>query len=177
MLVAWPFRGHDVTQWGAAPSWPLELAQNKLPLASPRPSCQKALIPSAHGLNFISWLATLPTLTWRSADSHLGVLVTKAVSIHEAAPFGSMSVQVHVVSNTALSGCRILVPCPGIEPVPLLVKAWSPNHWTAREVRTETFDKSINIRPCKSWSYIYHHTLLFQNNYSHKTFLPNKLFC
>ena len=29
--------------------------------------------------------------------------------------------------------CRILVPQPGIEPTPLAVKAWSPNHWTARE--------------------------------------------
>ena len=29
--------------------------------------------------------------------------------------------------------CRILVPQPGIEPRPLAVKAWSPNHWTARE--------------------------------------------
>ena len=28
---------------------------------------------------------------------------------------------------------RILVPQPGIEPVPLAVKAWNPNHWTARE--------------------------------------------
>ena len=28
---------------------------------------------------------------------------------------------------------RILVPPPGIEPRPLALKAWSPNHWTARE--------------------------------------------
>ena len=27
----------------------------------------------------------------------------------------------------------ILVPQPGIEPRPSAVKAWSPNHWTARE--------------------------------------------
>ena len=72
--------------------------------------------------------------------------------------------------------CGILVPYPGIEPFPLLVKAWSPIHWKAREVRTETFDKRINIRLCKSWSYIYHHILLFLNNYSRKTFFPNKLF-
>ena len=26
-----------------------------------------------------------------------------------------------------------LVPLPGIEPGPSAVKAWSPNHWTARE--------------------------------------------
>ena len=31
---------------------------------------------------------------------------------------------------------RILVPRPGIEPVPPTVEAWSPNHWTAREVLT-----------------------------------------
>ena len=29
--------------------------------------------------------------------------------------------------------CRILVPRPGIEPGPLAVDAWSPNHWVARE--------------------------------------------
>ena len=28
----------------------------------------------------------------------------------------------------------ILAPRPGIEPVPPAVEAWSPNHWTAREV-------------------------------------------
>ena len=30
--------------------------------------------------------------------------------------------------------CGILVHQPGIEPVPPAVEAWSPNHWTAREV-------------------------------------------
>ena len=30
--------------------------------------------------------------------------------------------------------CRILVPRPGIEPVPPAVEGWSLNHWTAREV-------------------------------------------
>ena len=29
--------------------------------------------------------------------------------------------------------CGILVPPPGIEPGPSVVKAQSPNHWTARE--------------------------------------------
>ena len=29
--------------------------------------------------------------------------------------------------------CRILVPSPGTEPVPLAVKVWSPNHWAATE--------------------------------------------
>ena len=31
--------------------------------------------------------------------------------------------------------CGILVPRPGIEPVPPVVEAWSLNHWTAREVQ------------------------------------------
>ena len=30
--------------------------------------------------------------------------------------------------------CGILVPQPGIKPVPPAVKAWSLNHWTAKEV-------------------------------------------
>ena len=29
--------------------------------------------------------------------------------------------------------CRIFVPQPGIESGPTTVKAWSPNHWTAKE--------------------------------------------
>ena len=32
---------------------------------------------------------------------------------------------------TRLAG--ILIPRPGIEPVPPAVEMWSPNHWTARE--------------------------------------------
>ena len=32
------------------------------------------------------------------------------------------------------TACRILVPRPGIEPVPSAVEAWSLNHWTTREV-------------------------------------------
>ena len=31
------------------------------------------------------------------------------------------------------SACRILALRPVIKPGPLAVKAWSPNHWTARE--------------------------------------------
>ena len=30
--------------------------------------------------------------------------------------------------------CGILVPLPGIEPAPLTLGVWSPNHWTTREV-------------------------------------------
>ena len=32
-----------------------------------------------------------------------------------------------------LAACGILVPRPGIEPVPSTVRAQSPNHWTTRE--------------------------------------------
>ena len=38
-----------------------------------------------------------------------------------------------VLFLTIASGCRILVPQPGIKPAPLAVKAWHPNHWTAKE--------------------------------------------
>ena len=36
--------------------------------------------------------------------------------------------------------CRILVPQPGIEPLPPAVEVWSLNHWTTREVLSELFD-------------------------------------
>ena len=31
------------------------------------------------------------------------------------------------------TACGILVPWPGVEPLPPAVEAWSPNHWTTRE--------------------------------------------
>ena len=35
--------------------------------------------------------------------------------------------------------CIILIPQPGIEPVPLAAKALSPNHWTTSEFPSFTF--------------------------------------
>ena len=32
-----------------------------------------------------------------------------------------------------LTACGILVPRPGIEPVPPAVEVWNPKHWTTRE--------------------------------------------
>ena len=34
------------------------------------------------------------------------------------------------------AACGILIPRPGMEPVPPAVGAWSPKHWTAREFPT-----------------------------------------
>ena len=44
------------------------------------------------------------------------------------------------------AACGILVPQPGIKPVPCAVKAWSPNHWTARE-----FPKFHYILTCHTY--------------------------
>ena len=33
----------------------------------------------------------------------------------------------------------ILVPQPGIKPMPPAVEVWSPNHWTAREFPVKLF--------------------------------------
>ena len=35
--------------------------------------------------------------------------------------------------------CGILFPWPGIEPGPLAVKAWSPNHWVAWKILTSPY--------------------------------------
>ena len=47
-----------------------------------------------------------------------------------------------------------LVPRQGIEPGPLAVKVWNPNHWTAREFPANAFyrqgslgTKTLAIRP------------------------------
>ena len=38
-----------------------------------------------------------------------------------------------------LEACRILFPWLGMEPSPPAVQAWSPNHWSIREVPTSYF--------------------------------------
>ena len=44
----------------------------------------------------------------------------------------------------------ILVPQPGIKPVPYAVEAWSLNHWTAREVPKFQFLMPLLAYP-KGW--------------------------
>ena len=39
----------------------------------------------------------------------------------------------HFVGFFSPLACGILVPQPGIEPMPPAVEAWSPNHWPIRE--------------------------------------------
>ena len=42
--------------------------------------------------------------------------------------------------------CQILVPLPGIKPVPTEVDTqWSPDHWTAREVPSFYFEMHQNM--------------------------------
>ena len=38
-----------------------------------------------------------------------------------------------LVGGACCTACGILVPQPGMEPMPPAVEARSPNHWTARE--------------------------------------------
>ena len=40
--------------------------------------------------------------------------------------------------------CRILIPLPGIKPVPSAVEAWSLNHWTTREAPAKEFLRKEN---------------------------------
>ena len=43
------------------------------------------------------------------------------------------------------AACGILVPWPGIEPMPLAVEAWSLTHWTTREVPSLLFSQPVNV--------------------------------
>ena len=66
------------------------------------------------------------------------------------------------------AACRILVPQPGIEPMPPAVEVGSPSHWTAREFPTlHSFQP-----PCLALS----HTLIRapSNNTFFLEVLPNK---
>ena len=47
------------------------------------------------------------------------------------------------------AACGILVPQPGIEPVPPAVEVWSPDHWTTREVPEQSSLVSRILR-CES---------------------------
>ena len=47
--------------------------------------------------------------------------------------------------------CRILVPQPGIEPMPPAVEVWCLSHWTVREVPHNTlYSKGFWQRPLRS---------------------------
>ena len=47
--------------------------------------------------------------------------------------------------------CGILVPQPGVEPMPPAVEAWSLSHWTTREVlHTHTNDVACLVKNWKS---------------------------
>ena len=41
--------------------------------------------------------------------------------------------------------CGILVPQPGIEPMPSAMETQSPNHWTAREFVRSIFQNKIGL--------------------------------
>ena len=41
--------------------------------------------------------------------------------------------------RSCCTACRLLVPPPGIEPMPPAVEAWSLNRWAAREVPVQVF--------------------------------------
>ena len=62
--------------------------------------------------------------------------MTQSFAISKASRRLVFVLKVHPVESNvlSLSLCEILVPQPGIKPVPLPEKAWSPNHWTTREL-------------------------------------------
>ena len=47
------------------------------------------------------------------------------------------------------TACGILVPRPGIKSGPPEVKAWSPNHWTAKEVLGRS---KIRVMGCQNYT-------------------------
>ena len=60
--------------------------------------------------------------------------------------------------------CGILVLQPGIKPWPLAVRAWSPDHWTAREFPEVSFFDYGNLQIMKQlWHSKNDHVLLLWN--------------
>ena len=65
--------------------------------------------------------------------------------------------------------CKMLVPQPGMEPMPPAVEMWSLNHWTTREVPVvnfQTFPSSQKETPVP-FSYQYLPIFLLQAPGSH----------
>ena len=60
--------------------------------------------------------------------------------------------------------CEILVPQSRIELGPLAVRAWSPNHWTTREIPVEEFlvvvNAAISEHPGKASNVLFSPSLL-----------------
>ena len=52
----------------------------------------------------------------------------------------------------------IMVPPPGIEPVPPEVEAWCLNHWTSREVPIQSILKGMGT--CVSGRLVYHEEMI-----------------
>ena len=52
-------------------------------------------------------------------------------SLYAIQPLCSEITYIYIFGHVA---CGILVPQTGIESKPSMVKFWSPNHWTAKEV-------------------------------------------
>ena len=49
--------------------------------------------------------------------------------------------------------CRILVPWPGIDPMPLTLEVWGPNHWVSRKFPRHLFlieNFPLSMQPCSS---------------------------
>ena len=52
------------------------------------------------------------------------------------------------------TACGILVPQPGIEPVPPALEAQSLNHWTAREVPIVSFSLDFKLHEGRDCAYL-----------------------
>ena len=87
-----------------------------------------------------------------TSDTGLGVQKLKGSMIENHLPcdltcWADKRVQRY---NCSFAGCRILVPWPGIEPVPPAVEAQSLNHWTAREVPLGNFEDTVINTDCET---------------------------
>ena len=85
------------------------------------------------------WETWVQSLGWqdplkKEMATHPSTLAWKIPRTEEPGRLQSMESQrVRNDWATSLMVCGILVPQPGMEPVPPTVEAWSLNHWTVRE--------------------------------------------
>ena len=104
--------------------WPQLLFQPHLqPLSSPPPF---PLAKSWNSLNVLSFFSVILHIVFFYCSPH------PLISYYSF--FKIQSKWVFFFFWPRRTACGRLVPRPGIEPTPPAVEAWSPNHWTTREV-------------------------------------------
>ena len=131
------------------------------------PLCLSIFLAVPHGFLVAHTVKNMPTIqeTWvqsllqedpleKGMATHSSILAWKLPWTEE--PGGLQSTGLQKVGHEWFwlipVACGILVPWPGMEPVPPVMKVRSLNHWTTREVLDLSFMSSNSLLVTLSWA-------------------------